>query len=206
MERNSNIIGLSELELIADKLGILKPSIANLKEPDIPLDLLNKFQTAPKSYILILGWNQFKDGSILSLNKMREHFGYDPAEGEPCFYNQDWYLKDDFANANNLKFKWYLLHKEIDSASRGVLPNFDSLDIKGVLPNALLCSYTFFAYYFLRGIHLWKNDFVWCKDVDHNGDQIYVGKYIDPSGTNKNGFEIHRHLKISKQYGIISCQ
>ena len=35
-----------------------------------------------------------------------------------------------------------------------------------------------------------------------NSDQIYVGRYIDPIKINKNGFSIHRHLKIKNNYGI----
>ena len=48
---------------------------------------------------------------------------------------------------------------------------------------------------------LWRHDFIWCDDSDHNGDRIYTGRYIDPNGINKNGFNIHRHLSIRPCYG-----
>lgn len=51
---------------------------------------------------------------------------------------------------------------------------------------------------------LWKHDFVWCSDMDHNGDRIYVGKYHDISGVNKNGFSIHRHLALRECYASIN--
>jgi len=59
------------------------------------------------------------------------------------------------------------------------------------------------VYYFhTQGGLLWKSDFIWCSDKDKNGDQIYVGRYRDPLGVNKNGFNIHRHLKIRNYYGL----
>ena len=70
-----------------------------------------------------------------------------------------------------------------------------------------ICNYwdsTFFAYFLLNdGKILWKDDFVWCQDKDSNNDQIYTGRYLDANGKNKNGFNIHRHLKIRKLFGVI---
>lgn len=55
----------------------------------------------------------------------------------------------------------------------------------------------------MLGEKLWYHDFVWCSDVDHNGDRIYVGKYNDIDGVNKDGFSIHRHLALRLCYGCI---
>ena len=72
------------------------------------------------------------------------------------------------------------------------------------LPSALLCAFVFFSnYYNTNGELLWKNDFTWCSDIDSNDDQIYVGRYIDVKGLNKNGFNIHRHLKIKNNCSCI---
>ena len=71
-------------------------------------------------------------------------------------------------------------------------------------PTAILCVYTFFAYYYARKELLWHHDFVWCSDTDHNGDRIYVGKYHDVDEVNKNGFSIHRHLALRNCYGAIA--
>ena len=71
-------------------------------------------------------------------------------------------------------------------------------------PSAILCVYTFFAYYYAQKGLLWYHDFIWCSDTDHNGDRIYVGKYHDVDGVNKNGFSIHRHLALRNCYASIT--
>lgn len=53
--------------------------------------------------------------------------------------------------------------------------------------------------------YLLYHDFVWCVDVDHNGDRIYVGKYHDIDGINKNVFSIHRHLALRQCYASTDC-
>lgn len=65
-----------------------------------------------------------------------------------------------------------------------------------------MCLY-FFAYYHVRKELLWYHDFIWCHDIDHNGDRIYIGKYHDVDGVNKNGFSIHRHLALRNCYAAI---
>lgn len=52
---------------------------------------------------------------------------------------------------------------------------------------------------------LWYHDFVWCEDLDHNGDRIYVAKYHDVDVINKNGFRIHRHLALRPCYVSTKC-
>jgi len=198
-----NFIGPEELGAISSKLGI-----ANLNKKKIPEIKFSeqRLKKISKDYILILGAPNAKDCSRLTLNRMRSHFGWDPEKSEPCFYNQDWYSKEKFANKTNLKFQWYLVRKRVVEQTRGKNPK----DIKKKLlanmdfPSAILTAYTFFAYYFLNNKMLWKHDFIWCSDKDKNGDQIYAGRYIDPKKINKNGFNIHRHLSIRPCYGAIT--
>lgn len=201
MERNKNIIGLEKLSRISESLGI---SIIGIKESKIPDELLKKYQSDPEAYILIHGVDKFCDNTPLTLCKWRKFFGLSNIGSEPCFYNQDWYISEEFANNSYMQNKWYLLKKEVINDSRGILPTFDDEDVLKKLPSALLCAFTFFSYYLLNNELLWKHDFVWCNDKDHNGDQIYVGKYVDPEGVNNDGFEIHRHLRINKNYGVIT--
>jgi hypothetical protein len=125
-----------------------------------------------------------------------------PEIQEPCFYNQDWYLKEDFIQST-LENRWYLLKKNVIEESRAVLPDV-LLKQKMSFPSAILCTYTFFAYYYAAGELLWYHDFVWCSDTDHNGDRIYVGKYHDIDDVNKNGFSIHRHLALRNCYAAIN--
>lgn len=181
---NKNFIGIKELEKIKDRFRIKTP--AQIPKVSYQPKLLEKLKN---SHILILGLP-------VSINQMRDIFGTDPQKSEPCFYNQDWYLKEDFAN-KTLDFGWYLISKEIKKETRGKEPK----KINESLPLAVLATYTFFVYYLLTKEKLWDKDFIWCKDTDHNGDQIYVGRYTDPENINKNGFNIHRHLKIRSFYG-----
>jgi hypothetical protein len=159
-------------------------------------------KAASEGYILIYGVENI-NGQSVTLRLLRDKFGVNPDVSEPCLYNQDWYLKEDFMNLT-LNTQWYLIKKEVIEESRAVMPG--DLTQRGLkFPLAILCGYTFFAYYFARNEYLWWHDFVWCFDTDHNGDRIYVGKYHDIDGVNKNGFSIHRHLALRPCYGSVNC-
>lgn len=199
----SNFIGPDELKKISGRLGIVNPDKLG-RIPTVPYGEkeLKKFA---KDYILILGIPKNADGQALTLNVMRIFFGFDPKIKEPCFYNQDWYLKEKFAKDAALDFKWYLIQKSVKKNSRGKRPEDIAklLKNKEKFPPAILTAFVFFAYYFLTGGKiLWKHDFIWCSDKDKNGDRIYTGRYIDPKKINKNGFNVHRHLSIRPCYGI----
>lgn len=194
-----NFIGPNELDGIAKKLNIASlASRGNLPRIKFSEKLLKK---TAKDYILILGVPLSSNGRKLTLNSLREFFGVNSEGKEPCFYNQDWYLKEKFAAATNLKFKWYLIKKAVDKKTRGKNPETRK---SAAFPSAILAVFTFFADYFLNQETLWKNDFIWCSDKDHNGDRIYVGRYVDPDKINKNGFNLHRHLSIRPCYGVIN--
>src|SRR3989338_2850165 len=136
----------------------------------------------------------------ITLNGLREKFGMDPAVSEPCMYNQDWYVKETFANLP-LDGKWHLIRKDVLEDMRAKPPEeIETALTDQPFPSAITCAFTFFAWYLLRGETLWKHDFVWCSDRDHSGDRIYVGRYEDPAGVNKNGFNIHRHLALKSAY------
>lgn len=188
-------IGKEELLSISDCFSINIPDVL----PEIPFstkDLTNKC----KDYILILGVSKMKDGQKITINTLRSYFGISPEISEPCFYNQDWYLNDNFSNIG-LKDKWYLIRKNVIDSTRAQLPNEGANTFN--LPTAVLCAYTFFSTWYYLSEYLWKHDFVWCSDHDNKGDRIYVGRYIDINGLNKNGFNVHRHLKLRNNYGSI---
>lgn len=194
-----NFIGKEELSPFFKALGL-----GNIEIQEKPIeysdsDLLRK---AAEGYLLIYGVDQI-GGMPITLRMLREKFGVSPDVSEPCFYNQDWYLKEDFMDVF-LDPHWYLIKKNVFEESRAVIPA-DLLQQGLIFPPAILCGYAFFAYYFARNEYLWWHDFVWCSDTDHNGDRIYVGKYHDIDGINKNGFSIHRHLALRKCYASVSC-
>ena len=190
-----NFIGLDELRVIENKMDLLLP----VECPEIPFNIEHVLHEH-EDYLLILGVSQMKNGDSVNLLSLRNKFGQDPNLSEPCFYNQDWYLNEEFI-ALPLESKWFLIRKNVYEMTRAKNP--EDLQIKYNFPSAILCAYSFFACNLLCEEILWKHDFVWCNDLDHNGDRIYVGKYIDIDGVNKNGFSIHRHLALRSCYASI---
>ena len=191
-----NFIGVDELLVINNNFPLELPSV--IPDIKIPKDVLIM---SKDTHILILCLKRFNKQDLNIFN-LREFFGLKTQFNKPNFYNQDWYLKEDFT-IKTLDIGWKLIKKDIIDDSKGVLPD---LLIKSIsFPSAILCTYTFFAYYLCKNIILWEHNFIWCQDLDHNGDRIYVGKYTDLDRLNNSGFSIHRHLKIRKIYGAISC-
>lgn len=167
--------------------------------PEVPYssqELMNK----KNDYYLILGVDTLKDGSKVTIRNLRNIFGIDPKIQEPCFYNQDWYDKEEFIDVPMYR-EWFFVRKNVYEDSRAVQP--ETLVEKYEFPSAIKCVYSFFVVWLCKGEKLWYHDFVWCSDKDHNGDRIYVGKYHDVDGINKNGFSIHRHLALRSCYGCI---
>ena len=188
------IIG-SEALKTASALGLRVPETA----PEIPFSG-EELEAKAGDYLLVLGLGAFADGTPVTIRTLRDRFGFDPEVSEPCFYNQDWYLKEDFIDVP-MEEGWFLIRKNVYEDSRAVQPA--ELMKAHAFPPAVRCAYAFFAAWFTLGIRLWEHDFVWCSDTDHNGDRIYVGKYHDIDGVTKNGFSVHRHLALRPCYGCI---
>ena len=151
-------------------------------------------------YLLIYGCSMFENKKPVNILNLKTIFGDNPSEKSPCFYFQDWYNNESFVRTS-MKEGWFLIRKQVYEESRKVLP--DELNKKYTFPSAIQCTYAFFVAWLVLKIKLWYHDFVWCNDVDHNGDRIYVGKYNDVDGINKDGFSIHRHLSLRPCYGCI---
>ena len=191
-------LGGDELRPLLQALGF--PSLS-LEEKPIPFDEDTLQKAASEGYILV--WCPASlAGTAVTLRFLRDRFGIDPALSEPCFYNQDWYLADAVMD-RPLDDAWHLIRKDVLESSRAVQPS-DLLQTGFSFPPAVLCAWVFFAWYYVRNQFLWWHDFVWCSDTDHNGDRVYVGKYHDIDGVNKNGFSIHRHLALRSCYGAVS--
>ena len=190
----NNFIGPEELRRIA----ILR---LDIKDDIVPIPFSKEELEKKKGdYLLVLGVSRFIDGSPVTIRGIRQIFGKDPEISEPCFYNQDWYDSEDFIDVP-MKDEWYLIRANVFEDSRAVQPQ-DLMKYYS-FPSAVRCTYAFFTSWLTLGIILWKHDFVWCSDTDHNGDRIYVGKYHDIDGVNKNGFSIHRHLALRSCYACI---
>lgn len=193
-----NYLGIEELQPFFKKLGL---DILNISESEINFSDEELINYANDDYILIYGVNSI-NGNTINLKFLREVFGINPDIAEPCFYNQDWYSQEDFMD-RTLDNRWFLIKKDVIENSRAVVPT-NLIDSGVAFPPAILCGYTFFAYYYVNKEYLWYHDFIWCQDLDHNGDRIYVGKYHDIDGVNKNGFSIHRHLALRSCYASVS--
>ena len=190
----SNFIGPEEL----CKIEAMKLSIPNaVPKITYSRDILEQ---RAKDYILILGVSRFSDGTSVTIRSLQSRFGKDPEVIEPCFYNQDWYDHEEFIDVS-MTDGWFFIRKAVFEDSRAIQPQV--LMKKYVFPSAICCTYAFFTAWLALGIKLWYSEFVWCKDTDHNGDRIYVGKYHDVDGINRDGFSIHRHLALRPCYGCI---
>lgn len=177
-----------------------------IKVPSVIHSILfktNELKSKQNDYLLILGASYMQNGESITLKSLRNHFGINPEISEPCFYNQDWYLNETFFK-RPLENKWFLIRKSVFNDSRGINP--DDMKTISALPSAILCAYSLFVNFYYSKDYLWKYDFVWCNDLDNNGDRIYVARYIDHSGISKNGFSIHRHLRIRENYGYLDFQ
>lgn len=191
-----NLIGPEELKKM--------PAPFSFAEGGVPAMPFNDETMAAHAgtHLLVYTPSRFADGEPVTLNALRERFGMDPAVSEPCMYNQDWYLKEDFASAP-ADGQWHLIPLQVREDARAKRPEEieTALGTTESFPSAVTCTFAFFAYWFhTNGERLWNHDFVWCSDRDHNGDRIYVGRYEDPTGVNKNGFNIHRHLALRPAY------
>ena len=191
---DKSFIGSEKLKRIDGAFSLVIP----VKIPEIPFD--EQFLKYHKdTHILILCVTKFSDEKNISISEIRNKIAV--YNGNPCFYNQDWYLNEQFIN-KPLELKWLLLSKSVLDESRAMPA--DKVVATYKLNAAVELTYAFFVNYFVNnGEKLWNNDYVWCSDVDDKGDQIYVGRYTDASGLNADGFEIHRHLRIKKNYGVV---
>lgn len=190
----ANYVGLEALA----KLELFK-RVDPEAVPSIPFPE-EELEAKRDDYLLILGSEQLADGKLVTIRNLKAVFGKDPEAQEPCFYNQDWYDKESFIDVP-MGNEWFLIRKAVFEDSRAIQPT--ELMEKYTFPSAIRCTYAFFVAWLAQGIKLWYHDFVWCCDTDHNGDRIYVGKYHDVDGVNKNGFSIHRHLALRPCYGCI---
>lgn len=194
----NNFIGPEQVNRLLTVMGLPKVIDEDIPDMNYSMECL---ESKAKDYLLVMGYSGSEE-LPLNIIRLRDTFGVDPEKSEPCLYNQDWYMSEDFVR-KKLEKRWYLIKKDVMEDSRAVMPA-ELLEKKISFPSAILCTFTFFAYYFAYGQHLWYHDFVWCSDCDHNGDRIYVGKYHDIDGVNKNGFSIHRHLALRPCYGSVN--
>ena len=204
----SNFVSLQDAKKIMGKniiskkelLSVSKLNFGFVADDNVVPFSKDELEEKSKDYILIYGCSRLENGEAITIRNLKAIFGDDPSKNVPCFYFQDWYNNESFVDLQ-MEDGWFLIRKKVFEDSRRVLP--DELKRKYSFPSAIKCTYSFFVAWLVLGEKLWYHDFVWCSDTDHNGDRIYVGKYNDVDGINKDGFSIHRHLSLRSCYGCI---
>ena len=98
------------------------------------------------------------------------------------FYEQSWFLQQPFMQREPVN----TLQPDVDFRSLAV-GRFD--DEPSAIEYALL-------YVDNPDLTIWRK-FLWTRDKDTKGQRIYVGGVTDTTG-----FQIHRHLHLTDQWGI----
>lgn len=189
---SENFLGPEELKLFSLKSFDLSNAVEI-----IPFSV-EEIRNRKDNYLLVYGASHFVDGTSVTIKNLKKIISENGSA--PQFYNQDWYDKEEFID-DAIPEGWFFIRKKIYEDSRAVNP--DALLEKYTFPTAIKCTYAFFVAWHCLNTKLWYEDFVWCSDVDHNGDRIYVGKYHDIDGINSDGFSIHRHLALRSCYACI---
>lgn len=104
------------------------------------------------------------------------------------FYPQDWYRGEQFLNG---LVGPQIIARASELGFTNALP-LHQLDANGALPNAATVAALYLAD---PTAPIWKQ-YLWTSDMDRDGQRVYCG-------TNGKGFEIHRHIHLTKRFGVI---
>ena len=103
-----------------------------------------------------------------------------------AFYRQTWYANEAFMNAphplNPVRPRGVDRIGSVPTAGSDLLPH--AADLAAAYLNA-------------PGASIWRF-FLWTRDVDDYGNPVYVGG-VGQFGVDR--FQIHRHLRITNQWG-----
>ena len=196
----NNFIGPTEIEKL--RLGFTIPSLVEV--PNISFSI-EELREKANTHILFLGIPHLNSKLLVNIKNLKNIFGENPELNLPCFYFQDWYENQDFIK-ECIDLKWFFIPKELNKNTKGKSP--ESLMRQSVnfqkLNSAIEIIYLFFVYYLhTKGEVLFEGDYIWTRNLDNNGDIIYVGNYQDSFHQKRIGFEIHRHLSIKSNYGAL---
>lgn len=133
------------------------------------------------------------DGTVLTLVNKIEGITINRLvdNNKQLFRNQDWYRDQHFAENYDLNLGEYRFELGYEKSDKST-----SFTFLGPLafPTAVSCVW---AYVYLNslGIPIWQDNYVWCRDIDNNGDRVYVGM------SGGKSFEIHRNLTLQPYHG-----
>jgi hypothetical protein len=194
--------------MLVNNKDILKLFSEKLDSSDFNFDVQDPV-LKPPSYLLELNTDENilihipkNIGNMdLSLENLFKLFGTNRDQNLPSFYNQDWFINEDFFKQPIKGSRWVLVDKSITEVSRGTQP---SSQASNDLFSAVEYTFIFFVMFIKYELVLCEFDYIWTRDRDLHGDQIYVGRYTDKSGMSQDGFSIHRHLSIKNNYGVLN--
>ncbi len=119
----------------------------------------------------------------ITINNMRKS-----AALSHLFYPQDWYWGERFADMQLPKGEHTFY---IGDAMPMQEPY--AYDV----PFAVACVWAYVQEMIRFQRMLWHDTYVWCRDIDYYGDQVYVGGAA--LGRTK-GIQIHRHIKLKPHH------
>ena len=115
-----NFIGPDELKAAKKFIEFKIPA----KIPKINMNLNN---VNYNNSILILGVEETNDGSLLNIQKLVSLFGHKSTLDHPNFYNQDWYLNEQFTK-KTVSFVFIECTKELQKlVHKGIYEHFGAL-------------------------------------------------------------------------------
>lgn len=128
----TNFIGPKQVNLLLMHMG--KELISEIDVPEVNYDE-ETLRNSASDYILVYGTD------ALDILDIRNFFGVDPEISEPCLYNQDWYMSEEFIR-RRIDNKWFLIKRNVLEDTRAVMPmEIISTGVK--FPSAILCVYLF---------------------------------------------------------------
>ena len=135
----NSFIGIDELKSVPEGFKIKADSI------EIPFSV-EELSLKKGTHVLIYCPQDFADGTAISIQSIRTNIEKMGCK-TPVFYNQDWYLKEDFYKVVIERPHWLLLQKTVDDSTRGVLP--EKIEAQYYLPIAAELTFAFFCLLFL---------------------------------------------------------
>jgi len=194
-ERARSIMGKSFLgvEEVGEGFGVQLSPEELEKVRDVPFSE-GTLRECKDSHILFLGVERDKDGSPLTIQRLRDMF---PTEGQPCFcsYPKATQPRDSYATTETPGLRWYLVARRLREESRSKPYWQQELFLRAneYRETAVVYVYMVFLMYRARRERLFREDLVWCKNVGADGAPVAAG-YFGPEGLYVSDWWLRRDL------------
>ncbi|MCH8741699.1 hypothetical protein IH779_02265 [Patescibacteria group bacterium] len=174
----NNFLGVEE---VVEHFGISLVQEELAKIAEVPF-FEATLQECKDSHVLFLGVPVNRVGNPLTVNYFRDMF---PADS-PRFwaYQDSRYDRERFATEETCELRWYLLRKSILDESRPLDYKEQNylLQENEYRERAIVYIFCELLMFRARSELLFKDDWVWCTDVDSDGSQVRVGRPLVSEG------------------------